>query len=160
MKITPGKSGKLKYGSVSALMVVLVLAGLIVLNVGATLLERKKGWRIDLSFNAIASQSPETAEILKGIDTPVKIWALYRKGDEDAPLAELLDRYAAANPQISWEQVDPSLNPALLNRFTTDSVTPVSNDLIVSCEATGRFRVLAPGLCQRRHGPGDRRICL
>ena len=139
-----GKSGKLKYGSVSALMLVFVLTGLIVLNVGATLLERKKGWRIDLSFNAIASQCPETAEILKGIDTPVKIWALYRKGDEDAPLAELLDRYAAANPQISWEQVDPSLNPALLNRFTTDSVTPGSDSLIVWCEKTGRFRVLGP----------------
>ncbi len=144
MKMTPVKSGKLKYGSVSALMLVFVLTGLIVLNVGATLLERKKGWRIDLSFNAIASQSPETAEILKGIDTPVKIWALYRKGDEDAPLAELLDRYAAANPQISWEQVDPSLNPALLNRFTTDSVTPGSDSLIVWCEKTGRFRVLGP----------------
>ena len=85
MKISAGKRGKLKYGSVSALMVALVLAGLIVLNVGASVLERKMGWRIDLSFNAIASQSPETAEILKGIDTPVKIWALYRKGDEDAP---------------------------------------------------------------------------
>ena len=139
-----GKRGKLKYGSVSALMLVLVLAGLIVLNIGATVLERKKGWRIDLSFNAIASQSPETAEILKNINTPVKIWALYRKGDEDAPLTELLDRYAAANPLISWEQADPAMNPALLNRFTTDSVTPGSDSLIVWCEKTGRFRVLGP----------------
>ena len=144
MKMKPGKSGKLKYGSVSVLMVALILAGLIALNVGATVLERKKGWRIDLSFNAIASQSSETAEILKNIDTPVKIWALYRKGDEDAPLAELLDRYAAANPLISWEQTDPALNPALLNRFTTDSVTPGSDSLIVWCEKTGRFRVLGP----------------
>ena len=144
MKMKPGKSRKLKYGSVSALMLALVLAGLIALNAGAQVLERKKGWRIDLSFNAIASQSPETAEILKNIDTPVKIWALYRKGDEDAPLAELLDRYAAARPQISWEQADPALIPALLNRFTTDSVTPGSDSLIVWCEKTGRFRVLGP----------------
>lgn len=144
MKMKPGKRGKLKYGSVSALMLALVLAGLIVLNVGAQVLERKKGWRIDLSFNAIASQSPETAEILKQVDTPVKIWALYRKGDEDAPLTELLDCYAAANPLISWEQADPALNPALLNRFTTDSVTPGSDSLIVWCEKTGRFRVLGP----------------
>ena len=123
MKRKPGKSGKLKYRSISLLMLALILAGLIVLNVGAAVLERKKGWRIDLSFNAIASQSPETAEILKNLDTPVKIWALYRKGDEDAPLTELLDRYAAASPQITWEQADPAMNPALLNRFTTDSVT-------------------------------------
>ncbi|MBR2854791.1 MAG: Gldg family protein [Clostridia bacterium] len=144
MKRKPGKSGKLKYRSISLLMLALILAGLIVLNVGAAVLERKKGWRIDLSFNAIASQSPETAEILKNLDTPVKIWALYRKGDEDAPLTELLDRYAAASPQITWEQADPAMNPALLNRFTTDSVTPGSDSLIVWCEKTGRFRVLGP----------------
>ena len=144
MKRKPGKSGKLKYRSISLLMLALILAGLIVLNVGAAVLERKKGWRIDLSFNAIASQSPETAEILKNLDTPVKIWALYRKGDEDAPLTELLDRYAAASPQITWEQADTAMNPALLNRFTTDSVTPGSDSLIVWCEKTGRFRVLGP----------------
>ena len=144
MKMKPGRSGKLKYGSVSTIMLVLILTGLIVLNVCAQMLERKKGWRIDLSFNAIASQSPETVEILNNLDTPVKIWALYRKGDEDAPLEELLDRYAAASPQISWEQADPALNPALLNRFTTDSVTPGSDSLIVWCEKTGRFRVLGP----------------
>ena len=144
MKRKPGKSGKLKYRSISLLMLALILAGLIVLNVGAAVLERKKGWRIDLSFNAIASQSPETAEILKNLDTPVKIWALYRKGDEDAPLTELLDRYAAASPQITWEQADPAMNPALLKRFTTDSVTPGSDSLIVWCEKTGRFRVLGP----------------
>ena len=144
MKMKPGKSGKLKYGTVSAIMLVLVLAGLIALNVGAQVLERKKGWRIDLSFNAITSQSPETVEILENLNTPVKIYALYRKGDEDVPLQELLDRYAAASAMISWEQVDPVLNPALLNRFTTESVTPGSDSLIVWCEKTGRFRVLGP----------------
>ena len=144
MKMKPGKSGKLKYGTVSAIMLVLVLAGLTALNVGAQVWEKKKGWRIDLSFNAIASRSPETEEILKALDTPVKIYALYRKGDEDAPLMELLDRYDAASPMVSWEQIDPALNPALLNRFTTDSVTPGSDSLIVWCEKTGRSRVLGP----------------
>lgn len=144
VKMKPGKSGKLKYGTVSAIMLVLVLAGLIALNVGAQVLERKKGWRIDLSFNAIASQSPETVEILKNLDTPVKIYALYRKGDEDAPLMELLDRYAAASPMVSWEQIDPAMNPVLIRRFTTDSVTPGSDSLIVWCAKTDRFRVLGP----------------
>ena len=144
MKMKPGKSGKLRYASVSALMLALILAGLTALNIGAQVLERKKGWRIDISFNAITSQSPETVKILKNLDTPVKIWALYRKGDEDAPLEELLDRYAAASSQISWEQADPALNPALLNRFTTDSATPGNDSLIVWCEKTGRFRVLGP----------------
>ena len=138
------KTGKLKYGSVSAVMIVMVLAALIALNVGVYALEKKQGWRIDLSFNGITSQSQETAEVLKQLQDPVQIWALFRKGDEDAPLMELLDRYAAASDKITWKQVDPAVNPALLNRFTTDSVTPGSNDVIVYCEKTDRFRILGP----------------
>ena len=136
------RTGKWKYGSVSSLMIAMVLAALIALNIGVYALEKKKGWRIDLSFNGIVSQSAETKEILAALEDPVEIYALYRKGDEDAPLTELLDRYAAASGNVTWEQVDPALNPALLNRFTTDSVTPGSNTVIVSCPKTGRFRVL------------------
>lgn len=138
------RTGKLRYGAVSSLMLALILTALIALNIGVQALEKKRGWRIDFSFNSITSQSPETVEILKTLKDPVKIYALFRKGDEDAPLMELLDRYAASSDLISWEQVDPSLNPALLKHFTTDSVTPGSDSLIVSCEATGRFRVLGP----------------
>jgi len=55
------KTGKLKYGSVSALMLAMILTAVVVLNVGIYALEKKKGWRIDLSFNGISSQSTETA---------------------------------------------------------------------------------------------------
>ena len=136
--------GKLKYNSLSALMIVMVLAALTALNAGAYMLEKKKGWRIDLSFNGITSQSKETAEVLERLKDPVEIWALFRKGDEDAPLMELLDRYASDSDLVSWKQVDPAVNPALLSRFTTDSVTPGNNDLIVYCAKTDRFRVLGP----------------
>ena len=40
------KTGKLKYGSVSVLMIVMVLTALIALNAGVYALEKKKGWRI------------------------------------------------------------------------------------------------------------------
>ena len=137
-------TGKWKYGSVSALMLVMVLAAIIVLNAGVYALEKRKGWRIDLSFNGITSQSAETAKVLEKLQDPVEIYALFRKGDEDAPLLELLDRYAASSSLITWKQTDPALNPALLSRFTTDSVTPANDDLIVYCEKTERFRVLGP----------------
>ena len=138
------KTGKLKYGSVSVLMIVMVLAALTVLNAGIYALEKKQGWRIDLSFNGITTQSAETGKVLEQLRSPVQMYALFRKGDEDAPLLELLDRYAASSDLISWKQIDPAMNPALLNRFTTDSVTPGNDDLIVYCEETERFRILGP----------------
>ena len=72
------QTGKWKYGSVSALMIVMVLAALIALNAGVYALEKKKGWRIDLSFNGITSQSRETEKVLKQLQDPVQIWALFR----------------------------------------------------------------------------------
>ena len=144
MKENKHRTGKLKYGSVSALMLALILLALAALNIGVQVMEKKNGWRIDYSFNAISSQSAETVEILKALREQVRIYALFSKGNEDAPLMELLDRYAAGSPYVTWEQVDPALNPALLKRFTTDSAAPGSDSLIVFCEATGRFRILGP----------------
>ena len=144
MKKKAGRKARIRAGGFSAVLTVIVLLTLIALNIAAQALEKKNGWKIDLSFNAISTQSPETVQILKALDTPVTIWALFQRGREDAPLLELLDRYAAVSSFVQWEQVDPALNPALVNRFTTDSVTPVSDDLIIFCEKTGRFRVLGP----------------
>ncbi len=138
------KTGKLKYGSLSALMLAMVLIALIALNAGVYALEKKKGWRIDLSFNGIASQSAETAQVLKQLQDPVQMYALFRKGDEDAQLVELLDRYDASSDLVSWKQVDPALNPMLPERFSTDGRVPVSDDLIIYCEKTNRFKVLGP----------------
>ena len=42
------------------------------------------------------------------------------------------------------EQLDPSLNPALLSRFATETETPGENSLVVFCEDTGRWRTLGP----------------
>ena len=57
-----------------------------------TALEKKHGWRVDYSFNALTTQSEATLEILAGLKHPVHIYALFTKGQEDGPLMELLDR--------------------------------------------------------------------
>ena len=142
------RTGKWKYGSVSALMLVMVLAALIALNIGIYALEKNKGWGVDFSFNGILSQSAETKEVLEKLENPVEIYGLFRRSEErefSGPIVEiegLLDKYAASSDLVTWKQVDPTLDPALVQRFTTDKVTPVENNLIISCEKTGRFRVV------------------
>ena len=135
---------RIRNGGFSALMTAMILVILAAVNIGAEALEKKHGWRQDYSFNAIATKSPETEQILADLKDPVHIWALFRKGDEDAPLLELLDRYAAATDKVTWEQADPGLNPALVSRFSSDSETVGSDSLIVWCEKTGRYRILGP----------------
>ena len=143
-KQKPVKTGKGRYRRISALLAAVVAASLVAVNIGAERLEKKYGWRTDLSFNSISTHSAVTKDTLDNLQHPVQMYALYRKGDEDAPLIELLDRYAAASDLVSWEQLDPSLNPGLISRFSTDTQVPGENSLIVYCEETGRWRTLGP----------------
>ena len=125
-----------------------LLVGILVLLLGLCLLadglEMRYGWRRDHSFNAVTTQSETTLEVLRELRHPVHIYAVYSRGAEDAPLLELLNRYQSASDLISWEQVDISLNPALLQKYrnaaTAESVS--SDSVIVTCEETGRFRIL------------------
>ena len=139
-----GPAKKWKYSGVSAMLLVMLALSLTALCIGADALEKRNGLRIDLSFNSASTYSEKTREVLENIGHDVHIWALFRNGDEDVPLMELLDRYAAASPRITWEQADMALNPALVSRFTTDKDMPQDAGLIVWCEDTGRFRLIGP----------------
>ena len=131
-------------GSMSLLTVVMITGALILLSVTADTLEKRNGWRADYSFNSIATHSDTTKELLRDLPHDVHIYALFRKGYEDAPLLELLDRYAAENHRITWEQVDPAMNPELVRRFSGVLEAPEESGLIISCEDTGRWRLLGP----------------
>ena len=137
---------RFRYGSLSTAALCIFLAALVGLNMVMTSLEKKNGWRVDYSFNAMTTQSEKTLEILAALEHPVHIYALFVKGQEDQPLMELLDRYAAASQLVTWEQTDVSLNPGLLTKFrgTTSDETVGNDSLIVYCEATGRHKILSP----------------
>lgn len=135
---------KFRYGSLSTALLCVAIALLIALNGLFTALEKRYGWRVDYSFNSITSHSETTEAVLNGLDTPVHIYALYERGNEDLLLFELLNRYSAASSLITWEQSPLSLNPGLVARFSsaTTENTVTADSLVVYCEATDRFRVL------------------
>lgn len=134
-----------RYGSMSTLLLCLGLAALVALNGLFTALEERNAWRVDCSFNSLTTYSDATADVLAALDTPVHIYALFERGQEDLQLFELLDRYCAASDHLTWEQTPLSLNPSLMTRFqgATSENEVTANSLIVSCEETGRFRVLS-----------------
>lgn len=150
MKKTSGHSlpfyrnPRFRYGSLSTALICLGLAALVALNLAVDSLEKKHGWRADFSFNAITTQSQATLDVLDGLTHAVHIYALYDKGYEDAPLLELLSRYSARSPLVTWEQTSLSLNPGLVQQYTNAATgdTPVSGSLIVTCQDTGRWKIL------------------
>jgi len=140
------RSPRLRYGGVSTLLLCAALAILVALNALFTALEDRHGWRVDCSFNSLTTYSDATAEVLAALDTPVEIYALFERGQEDLQLFALLDRYCAATPFVTWEQTPLSLNPSMATRFQGGSSGgEVSADcLVVYCPQTDRFRVLTP----------------
>lgn len=140
------RNPRLRYGGMSTLLLCAALAILIALNALFTVLEERQGWRVDCSFNSLTTYSDATAEVLAALQTPVEIYALFERGQEDLQLFELLDRYCAATPYATWEQTPLSLNPSMAPRFQGGSSGgEVSSDcLVVYCAETDRFRVLTP----------------
>ena len=140
------RNPRLRYGGLSTLLLCVALALLIALNALFSALESRHGWRVDCSFNSITTYSDVTEEVIAALDTPVSIYALYERGQEDQPLLELLARYCAASAFLTWAQTPLSLYPDMVARYAgTYSGGQVSSGcIVVECPATGRFRVLTP----------------
>ena len=138
------RSPRFRYGTLSTALLCAALAMLVALCSLFTTLEKKNGWRVDFSFNAITSHSETTEAVLADLKLPVHIYALYERGSEDLLLFELLDRYAAASDLVTWEQAPLSLNPTFATRFAGASAdnAVASDSLVVFCPETERFRVL------------------
>lgn len=143
MKKRPHSSDRLRYSTLSTALLVIALAVLLAFNVLADSLETRYAWRADFSFNGLTTQSETTLTLLNNLAHPVHIYALYRRGEEDGPLLELLNRYAAASPMVTWEQVDIAMNPGLISKFTAAGETASANTLIVYCPETDRWRILS-----------------
>lgn len=133
---------RIRFGALTWALLAAALAVTVGLNILVTRLEKDRGWQRDLSFNGVTSYGAVTEQVLRDLRHPVRAYLVY---EDDLELQALLDRYAAASPNFSWEPVDLSLNPGFLTRYRTETQeTSVGMDSIVfDCEETGRFRVVS-----------------
>src|SRR5690554_957921 len=113
------KDRKFRYGGSSALLTVLVIAIIVVIN----LIVRSYDLRVDLTENKLYSLSEQTLRILDNLDQKVNIYALYRTGNENIAVAEIIDRYERRSNQVNFEFMDPLLNPQFVENYKGE-VTP------------------------------------
>lgn len=137
---------RIRYGAISTALLCLFLVMLVLINVWLTDFEKRKGLRVDYSFNQVSTTSEQTVEILQTLPHDVHIYALFSKGQEDGPLMELLNRYASVTQRVTWELTDVNMNPALLTKFSgvTKDQALTNDSLIVYCPETDRWRILQP----------------
>ena len=126
----------------SGLLLLLLAVILFLLCLTMDSLELTYGLRTDFSFNKVTTTSATTNEILAEIHTPVHIYAIYQD-QTDPQLIELLKRYQALNPLVTYEVTNITMNPGLAARFKGDAENTLTQDcLVVFCAETERYRIL------------------
>lgn len=135
---------KLRNGTFSILLTLLVLSACILGSILGDTLENQYALQRDFSFNGATTQSRITTEQLQMLDEDVHIYVLSSLGNTNQSLLSLLTRYAAITDHLTFSQENISANPLLLTRFEDIlGENEVSSDcIIVHCEKNDRARVL------------------
>lgn len=142
------RSKRFRYGGFSLFLSIMVIAVVVLVNVGITALDDNWGLKLDVTSNSMYKISTQTTDILKNLTEPVTFIALYPESSANDQsttwILELLRRYKQINPtMINYESVDSVKNPAYANQFDTDGSGISDNSVIVvNDNDSGRFRVV------------------
>ncbi len=135
---------RLRVGTFSVLLSVLIIAALILLCIGFDRLEDDYALQTDLSFNGATTQSRLTTEILSKLEKDLHIYVISSEGNRNQTILSLLDRYESISSHITYSEENLAKSPQLLTMFSSMlGEGQVSSDcIIVYCEDTSRARLL------------------
>ncbi len=136
-------SKRFRYGGFSLFMIIVVVAVVILVNVGVTAIDDNWNLKLDVTSNQFFQLSAQTTQIMRGLTQPVKFIALFQEANQTNSTVELLNRYRAMNPGlIEVEIVDPVRNPTYTNQFNTDGSGIAEGSVVVTNADESRFRVV------------------
>lgn len=122
------RSKQVRYGGYAAVIIAVVLAALVVLN----LLVGQLPWEFDMTQNKLYSLSPVTKKLVEDLKQDVTIYALYRTGQRNQEVVDVLQKYQQLSNKLKVKYVDPDLNPGLVSRYETHGQTIAPGSLIVT----------------------------
>ncbi|MBI3782539.1 MAG: GldG family protein [Deltaproteobacteria bacterium] len=101
-----------KYGANVFVGSAIFIAVLMILNY----LSARHSHRFDMTEQGVYSLSPQSANIVKGLEKELKIDA-FVEGGVNPELRELLETYATHSPNFKFQLVDPDKQPELAERY-------------------------------------------
>ncbi len=90
--------------------------------------------RLDLTENQVFTLAPETQQVVKTLQQPVKVWLFTSQELANRQDRELLERYARLGDRLTYEFVDPTRQPALAAQLEVKRL----GDVIVQVQPNGR----------------------
>ena len=133
---------QLKYGSVATIMGIAVIAIAILFNLFISLADNRFRLQLDMTANRLYSLTDDTKAVLDGLEEEVKVYVLFKQGDEDLKILETIDLFKMRSKRVEILNIDPIRNPGFTTRFDTGGVTLSSGSIIVTNAAENRYRVL------------------
>ncbi|MDR1754836.1 MAG: GldG family protein [Eubacterium sp.] len=142
---------KIKRGSFSALLTIIVIAAVILFNVILKILPDRFNVKIDLTENRLFSIEQSTSEYLKNLDSDIKF--IITSSEENflasgtdiyySQMNETARLFAQNSSKITLEYTDLIKNPSLSGKYTSGAEALAPFNIIVESEKTGRYKVLA-----------------
>lgn len=133
------KNKRLRHGSYSMGLALIVLAIIVVINMAVNALPSKFR-EFDLTGQNLTQIGSQTTEMLDALTKDVQIYLVVQSGQEDETTKKLLENYAGASSHIKFEIRDPVKNPAFLNSY--QDMELYNNSVIVECG--DRKKALSP----------------
>ena len=112
---------RMKYGSNSAIFIVVVFGILAALNWMASRYPK----RVDLSKDQKFSVSEQTRQLLGGLREDLTISLVQRAQAAAGPTTVLLRQYEAASPRVKLEFVDPLKEPAKVRALDVEQLPTI-----------------------------------
>jgi ABC-2 type transport system permease protein len=137
----------LKYGSLSIILILAVIAIAVVVNLFVGKIE-KDGLikKFDLSSNKLYSIGDISKGILKDIKQDVVIYALFDVAVVNSPdfsqIKSVVDQYGQ-NKHVTVKYIDPDKNPGLIKKIDHTGLKNIQKqDFVVKCEKTNKIKVI------------------
>ena len=119
--------------------VIIVIVVLVAVNIFASVLVNKFSLELDMTSSGIYKISQESVDLMKNVGKEVNIYCVCKSKDSVKEFSELLDKYAAASPQIKVQYVDPYSSVVYLDKLKEEGIDIGLNTIIIECNGNRRI---------------------
>lgn len=127
------KSKNTKYKLNSWIVSIVAIVAIVLVNAIFSGLEQKLPLKIDLTESKQFGISAETKNVMKKLDSEVKVSVLGSEENISPVITEYMDKYKAMSKKFKVEYIDVYKNQALLYTYQAKGENVSEGDLIVEC---------------------------
>ncbi len=138
---------KVKHGSVSLLLTIVVVAAVVIANVIFSAFSYKNNWYVDLTTDGIFGLTDAGRAMLDDIDAPIQIhfcspFDVMESNAAQKMVFELVREMAAEYDNITYDYIDPVKNPTAVLKYKSSAADSVNANTII-VESGTEFRKFA-----------------